>query len=333
MGHSGDTHKRRYNEVATLAQRPLPTSTSLRNGDRIFSRFEEILSTLVGPPGARFWFEEHGSAQALGFGNGIDGAVVFPLGITTLTHDIYATTVLVPNGAHVLPNGFKIVAQQSIQIDLGGVIDANGTNGAGSVPGVGPAKGTLAGGTSGGAGSIGAGVGAPGVAQSTGMITPVGGVGGDGGAGGVNAGGLGGAVPTSALQGTLNLLSNAINGSDAGPFGIVSPGSGGGGGGSDNALATGGGGGGGAGIILLAAPRITNNGTLAAFGGQGAAGVAAAGAAGGGGGGGGGVVIRVAAQLNGAGSILTLGGAGGLGAGGGIGGVIGAPGMTFAYLF
>lgn len=325
---TGDVTFRRYREVATLSLRPLASSTSVRNGDRVYARLERVMSTLTGAPGSRAWEEEDLGAQAGNYGNGTDGALDLAAPLT-ITRDMFYTTGRVRTGGTLNENGFRAYFNTSLQIDAGGNVNNNGNAAVGVTGGVATTLGTFAAGTAGGNGGSN-GVGSAGTNDSaTAALTrPAGGVGGTGAAGGANAGGVGGTVTTNDRAGSLNLFSNAIQGATQG---IMAPGTGGGGGGSDNAGGHGGGGGGGAGPVFLAAPEIVNNGTITATGGAGGPGVVT-GNSGGGGGGGGGPSCIVTRSYTGSGTVVTTGGAGGAGAGTGVAGAAGAAGSQFTFL-
>lgn len=304
------------------------------------------------------------------FGSSSDGAVTLGAGTTTLTRDMHYTTLVVPNGATLKPNGYKIFCSVSATVNAGGVIDASGNNGnaggnatssavgAGGAGGAALNSGTVFGSYAGGAGGAGAnsGNGVAGTAgtSSSDVYGVAGSAGAAGGTAGVNTGGAGGAAGTkvdagSRLQDFVSLfqVSNGRNGT----INQITPntGCGGGGGGGSNAVDTYGGGGAGApsggGIIFISARTITNNGTISANGGNGAnggSGYAAANAAGGGGassGAPGGLIILIANSIPAYGTLNVNGGTGGTGgAGGSAGGaagsngVAGTTGTTFAFI-
>lgn len=229
------------------------------------------------------------------FGSSSDGAVTLGAGTTTLTRDMYYTTLVVPNGATLKPNGYRIFCSVSATVNAGGVIDASGNNGnaggnatssavgAGGAGGAALNSGTVFGSYAGGAGGAGAnsGNGVAGTAgtSSSDVYGVAGSAGAAGGSAGVNTGGAGGAAGTKVDAGarmqdfvSLFQVSNGRNGT----INQITPntGCGGGGGGGSTAINTYGGGGAGApsggGIIFISARTITNNGTISANGGNGA---------------------------------------------------------------
>ena len=294
------------------------------------------------------------------FGSSSDGAVTLGAGTTTLTRDMYYTTLVVPNGATLKPNGYRIFCSVSATVNAGGVIDASGNNGnaggnatssavgAGGAGGAALNSGTVFGSYAGGAGGAGAnsGNGVAGTAgtSSSDVYGVAGSAGAAGGSAGVNTGGAGGAAGTKVDAGarmqdfvSLFQVSNGRNGT----INQITPntGCGGGGGGGSNALNTYGGGGAGApsggGIIFISARTITNNGTISANGGNGAnggSGYAATNAAGGGGassGAPGGLIILIANSIPVYGTLNVNGGTGGTGgAGGSAGGAAGSNGVS-----
>lgn len=306
------------------------------------------------------------------FGSSSDGAVTLGAGTTTLTRDMYYTTLVVPNGATLKPNGYRIFCSVSATVNAGGVIDASGNNGsaggnatssavgAGGAGGAALNSGTVFGSYAGGAGGAGAnsGNGVAGTAgtSSSDVYGVAGSAGAAGGAAGINTGGAAGAAGTKVdagarLQDFVSLfqVSNGRNGT----INQITPstGCGGGGGGASNAGNTYGGGGGGApsggGIVFISARTITNNGTISANGGNGANGgkgyaAIATNFAGGGGassGAPGGLVILIANSIPVYGTINVNGGTGGTGGGAGdnggsagANGVSGANGTVFAFI-
>ena len=294
------------------------------------------------------------------FGSSSDGAVTLGAGTTTLTRDMYYTTLVVPNGATLKPNGYRIFCSVSATVNAGGVIDASGNNGnaggnatssavgAGGAGGAALNSGTVFGSYAGGAGGAGAnsGNGVAGTAgtSSSDVYGVAGSAGAAGGSAGINTGGAAGAAGTKVDAGarmqdfvSLFQVSNGRNGT----INQITPntGCGGGGGGGSNALNTYGGGGAGApsggGIIFISARTITNNGTISANGGNGAnggSGYAAANAAGGGGassGAPGGLIILIANSIPVYGTLNVNGGTGGTGgAGGSAGGAAGSNGVS-----
>lgn len=293
-------------------------------------------------------------------GTGSDGAVTLGAGTTTLTRDMYYTTLIVPNGATLKTNGYRVYATASVTIDAGGIVDFSGNNGtaggnataaAVGAAGAGGAalnSGTVFGSYIGGAGGAGAnsGIGVAGVAgtSSSDVYGVAGTAGGAGGAAGVTAGGTAGAAGTKAdagsrLQDLVSLFQ--VSNARGGTVNQITPstGCGGGGGGGSNAVNTYGGGGAGApsggGVIFFSTRVFTNNGTVSSNGGNGAnggSGYAAANAAGGGGassGAPGGLIIILANSIPSYGTLNVNGGTGGTGgAAGAAGGTAGANGSS-----
>lgn len=297
------------------------------------------------------------------FGTGADGAVT-QSGTTTLTRDMYYSSLTIPQGNGILTNGFRIYVTGTLS--LSGVIANNGSDG-----GVGGNSGGAGPGTAGAAGAatscttvgcgVAGGAGASGNGASGGSTsgTALGGKGGAAGAGTAgNSGGAGGAgsVSTTSVTNSMKtpydfyfLLNPTPTGTQ-----FVSGGIGGGGGGSGgNASAgctactgAGGGGGGGGGVVPIYAHAITisSTGAIQAKGGNGGNGGTCGGNAnngvgGGGGGGGGGIVVMLYNTLTNNGTITTSGGALGTGAAGagcqggtaGGNGTAGASGATFQF--
>lgn len=80
---TGDLRLRRYAEGSNLGARPDANSPSVRTGDRWYARTEKILSTAVGPHGARTWLEQFTGTGAIGpdeiaFGNAVGGITSSP---------------------------------------------------------------------------------------------------------------------------------------------------------------------------------------------------------------------------------------------------------------
>jgi hypothetical protein len=272
------------------------------------------------------------------FGDGSDGDVTLPIGKTTsLLADTYYDNLNVPAGATLNTNGFRIYCKTLCQIDVGGIIMCNGTDGqAGNIAfneGQGGGKnGTLGGGSDGGQGFFSSIPGQIGDPAANALGAP-GGVGGTG-AGGANLGGPGGLLsPPNVRFGSPRNVPTAVTGEvrGAGGSAFIRGGTGGGGGGGPN----GGGGGGGAGVVLISAKKIVNNGSIQANGGNGGAGT---GNGGGGAGGGGGTLLLTYGPLgpfsgySGSGTNFTNGGAGGAGSGTGAPGGAGLSGGTIVEL-
>lgn len=264
------------------------------------------------------------------YGTGQDGAHTV-VGTETLTYDAQYTTLVVPAGAILQTDGFRIYATVSVEVEPGGTIRHNGTTATGT-GGAGGANGnSLTGGANGGSGSTGTGAnGSSAANQPLGMPANTSN-GGNGGAA-LNAGGTGGTTTFASASGnpyfyTFLAIRNRM-GMTTGASGVgtspVSTGCGGGGGGGSGAGNSGGGGGGGAGTIAIIAPLITNNGAIEARGGNGAPGQS--GNSGGGGGGGGGRVVIVGDLVGTAPDVS--GGTGGAGLGTGNAGANGNDGYV-----
>lgn len=276
----------------------------------------------------------NGNTAGLGFfGDGSSGAVTWNAGTTTLTADIYATSITCADGAIVNTAGFHVDVQGTFtgpatNSSGGCILRHNGTNGTQGIIGVGGATGGagaggsvgLPNGTTGGAGQFGGG-GGNGVNPTwpTNYRAGLGGAGGTDGAG-HNGGNGGTASAIAATNGSMNRLWTLLNGywhNATGGITTVTGGAGGGGGGG-TAVGTGigGGGGGGGGYQSVTARQFVNasNITIQANGGNGANGVCSGGNAGGGGGGGGGYTI-VACGTGSAPNVQANGGTHGNGCG------------------
>lgn len=253
-----------------------------------------------------------GARQNCGwFPTASDGAVTYSVD-TTLTRDVYASTIVVNPGVTVNTAGFRLLAFSSIENN--GTIDRSGNNGVVSTAGAALASGTVGGGAAGGAGGSAAG-------SAGGAATGLGGSGAIGGATG-SAGGAAGVLtnPTAANGGAEVFQSarQSLVGRDLGNT-ILLGGAGGGGGAGDGTA--GGGGGSGGGVIVLCARNIFGTGLIRAKGGDG--GTPAGGSRGGGAGGGGGVIVLISENDTTTTSLTTsvVGGTGSSGTGtGGPGG-------------
>lgn len=262
------------------------------------------------------------------YGGGSDGAVVATTGI--VTEQVNATTYHVPAGVTVTLAGVSIRATQSITIDSGGAIVADGGAGTDGVGGGGRGlpvgdgnyNNNMADGADHGTGS-------PYQNNSTGATivdAVTGGTGGNG-VGGGGVGGFNGAF--SGLGKQMGAVPGILNGTfSVGASGTVLPGAPGygGGGGGDGTLLNGGGGGAGGGWVVLAAPVITNNGTISSVGGRGGDGDNTGGDECGGGGGGTGGTVATIGAFTGNNPVVT-GGAGGAPAGAGTAGNDGDAGV------
>jgi len=276
------------------------------------------------------------------FGNGADGALTYNGGGTsTLTADIYATSITISNNTTLATGGYRIFCSGTLSIESGSKITGNGNAGSvggdpvTSTGGIGGAGGTKTSGfienvagSVGGAGASGANNGNPGII-GTSETDCVGGNGSAGGAGGdapsTYTGGAGGGAGTATaansqlknvteailMRNYIIASSNLLN---------TAAGSGGGGGGGCNGGSNAGAGGGGGGatglIVLICAKTITNAGTIEAKGGKGGNGADVNNsnfeASGGGGGGGHGGVLILIYQTATVATTDVGGGAGGL---------------------
>ena len=248
------------------------------------------------------------TAQGDWFGTGVDGAVTYSVN-TTLTADVYASTLIIQTGVSVNCGQFRIFAQEFIQLEGTAKVTANGnagTNGvAGNnavgcvaaaaqvtagVGGAALAAGTLPGGVKGGDGGDGEAQSTSGSANNDGeaglavsnVLVGNGVAGGDGGSGGIgNDQNDPGAAGVGTLAGSKPITpTNAVRVGDENGYYAVSGGTGGGGGGEGGISAfndaepsggSGAGSGSTAGFILLSAPRILlqPGTTLEAIGGAG----------------------------------------------------------------
>lgn len=244
------------------------------------------------------------------FGDGNDGALTLD-DLQVMDRDLNAAALTITSTGVLETNGFKVFVQNSLVIDVGGIIRHNGTVGqagaSGGAGGAGGGGGSLSQGANGGDGETNA-------AGSAGSPSPfsLGGAGGNGGKnnGAAPDGGSGGArtlpVPEAGSYRTLDTARRGlvwgVNGGD-----WVQGGAGGGGGGG-GAITSGGGGGGGGGVIIIWANALVNNGTIEAKGGDGGLGQLQSG---GGGGGGGGTIYLVYRRKSGTGTVDVSGGSGG----------------------
>jgi hypothetical protein len=226
------------------------------------------------------------------YGDGSDGAVTYAVN-TTLTRDVYATTLTVNAGVTLITAGYRLFAKTSIVNN--GTIHNNGrTSGTSSGTSTGALGGVFDGGQNGGSGGVGAGGAGVAATNAPQGDTATGGTGGAASA----AGGVGGST-TSATYSDFRSSWLMVSGQHF-RLGITENvrGGPGGGGGSGNGVSAGAAGGGGGGIVLLCANSITNNGLIQARGGVGSNAVNAN--TGGGGGGGGGVAMVLTESYSGA---------------------------------
>lgn len=261
--------------------------------------------------------------------DGVDGAVTISVN-TTLTRDMYYSSLTVNAGVTLNPAGFTIFCSGIITIAATGLIARAANNGGNSATtAAGAAGAALAGttvgtsnaGVAGGAGTTGAG----GSGTTSGASGGEGGTGGVGGNGGTGSGGAGGSGGNSGAL-TLHYFRNTAPSWKNTAVGTYMPtgvgGAGGAAGGGDGVNSGRGGGGGasaGAAIFILC-DTLINNGTIQAVGGTGGNGGAGAlgnvGGGAGGGGGGGGKILVLCNTLNTRGTLNVTGGTGGTGTAG-----------------
>lgn len=261
------------------------------------------------------------------FGDGSDGDYTVT-GSLSITRDMYYANLTVNTGTVLTTSGWKVFVSDTLTIQGGGAIAADGAAGANGGTGVG----------AGGSGGVGAG-------KNTQGTLPTGLNGGVGG--GSTANGTAN-DPTLAGRGdtydrTSIQLSASVGGGGSGggahgtsdglqaqcvvyPYGYTG-GSGGAGTGTGSTSRRGGGGGGGGAAMEIWAYKINNGGSIHSNGGKGGNGVGPTDLSGNGGGGGGGTV-RVWYHLvtgSGVGTLQANGGAVGTG---GNGGTAGTNGLT-----
>ena len=261
------------------------------------------------------------------YGDGSDGDVTISAN-TTLARTMYYENLTVQAGFTLTPDGFAIYVRNTLTVEAGARISANGNNGT-NTPGANGGAGIA--GTNralwslttfgGGAGNLANGSSGQGSATDVGC--GAGGRGGDSGTGntGGNAG-LAGAFSTArgGIRAAPFLNWVRIGGSST----AGARGGSGGGGGAGNGVTVGAGGGGGGLLMQILARHIVNDGAISADGGNGGSG-AAANTGGGGGGGGGGIWVLYDSFT---GNTPTVaGGAGGSGGAGGQDGIDGNDGL------
>lgn len=268
------------------------------------------------------------------FGNGIDGAKVV-VGTEQLTADMFFTTLVIPNGAVLLPGGYRIYCSVSCTVDVGGAIRRDGGDATGSTAGIVAAGtgllGNGTGGSNGSTGSAGATTGSSTQPRPLPLTGPTSGAGGRGGGNAVVGTATGaitqasptfGNIWTMPWAGMLRFMeaSNNITGGIGGT---------GGNGSGSVILGSGGGGGAGGGCFTLVSRLIANSGTISAHGGNGGN---AQGANGGGGAaGGGGKIILCTRDYSGAGTVDVTGGVGGAGTGTFLNGAVGSTGYSIVF--
>lgn len=270
------------------------------------------------------------------FGDGSDGDVVIPAGVTVLTRDMSYMNLTVQNGGQLYCAGYTIKVKTKLTLNAGGIIWdtenvlVNGQNGAAGVGGAGGIRSIstkrpytyLPG--DGGAGANGP---AP-----AGAATSVGGAGGTatsstsqegrvwaGGGGG--GGGAIGTAPAAGANGVAAIYGAAGRaGGNAQRLGL-------------NHTKAGGGGGAGGSKIEIWTNEIDNNGAINAPGFPGGTGEGDANAQAGGGGGGGGGAILIYYKIASGGGLgvrSVVGGAGGTSFDGAADGAAGTAGVSFA---
>ncbi len=270
-------------------------------------------------------------------GNGLDGDVSFPVGITDLARDMHYETGQGANGAILRCNGFVPRFRTALIGPPSGlfVIMDDGNAAAGSTAGAGyldsseVGTAVTTGGGGNGPGSVGT--------QRPGGVWPAVSKPGRGGAGGSGSGGSGGAAvdatatTASASAGSLDDAFAALRMRLSSSSSVVT-GGGGGGSGAGSGSAPGGGGGGGGRNLAVAAGRVERAANILIRSQGGAGGAGAATNCGGGGGGGGGDVAVAVGRLPFP-QMVSAGGAGGASGGGtGAAGAAGAAGTVMQFL-
>lgn len=229
------------------------------------------------------------SLAAALYGDGSDGPLEVTNGQThTLDRDRYYSSIIVRAGGRLKGGGYRLFCSGKCLVELGGVIDVDGTDASGTTGGAAWSGNSIPG-ASGAGSNGGGGAGAGGSTTDS--------LGGNGGKGGLASGGgltaaQGTATPPAANRGGMRALPFALIGAVYGTGNLwtkINGGAGGTGGSGTN----GGGGGGGAGIGVLCAREVENLGRISANGGRGGD---ASGVNSGSGGGGGGGVMAVASS-------------------------------------
>lgn len=252
------------------------------------------------------------------YGDGSDGAVTLGAGTTTLTRDMFYSSLTVPNGATLAAGGYRIFCQGTLTVNSGGDINRNGNNGSDGTSGSGTTHGTK--------GAVGAALSA---GSTLGTVAP--GVSGNGGDGGVSGGGTNGVDASNGVDVNKSIGVAGVNGVAGG-----NGGSGGAGGGTGGLAGNGGALTGtvfnrpnsATQVYMLfdVTPALTQFGSSASNGGSGGGGGGGSsgggGAQGGGGGGGGGsaspggILSIFAKDIINNGTIRANGGTGGKGGNG-----------------
>ena len=273
------------------------------------------------------------------FGDGSDGALNISSGTTTLSRDMYYSSVTISGTARLDPNGFKIFVSGtldltnapanaiSLTVNNGG----NGGTGTGGSAATSISSNSVGGSAStasaGAAGGVGAGAQANSVPATAAML---GGSCGDSGSGGANAAQVAGRTKGIRTQNSFYRVDHQIlRGASLFGGGYSAAGGTSGTGTTGNTAGSGGGGGAGSGIICIFANTIARGsltavGAIAAIGGNGGNGSTStaatnAGGGGGGAGAGGGCVIIYYASLSGSTATNCIDVSGGAGGNGGNG--------------
>jgi hypothetical protein len=329
----------------------LPTSGQLLIGNSTTSAYS--LNTLMAGPGISITngagtIQVNNTSIGVGqlpegmLGDGVDGAATISSN-TTLTRDMYYSSLTVNNGVTLNPGGYIIVCAGTLTNNgtIARAGNTGGTSGGSTAGGAGAAiagvtVGTGGAGAAGGAGGIGNGASgaSSGAAAGEGGTGGVGGNGG-GGNGGATVGGSGGnsgVVTLHYFRSVQAMWRNTAVGTYM-PTGAGGAGGAAGGGDGTNSGRGGGGGGSAGPCIFIICNTLVNNGTISAAGGNGGNGGAGAtgnvGGGAGGGGGGGGKIMILANTLSAVGTLTAPGGAAGngsAGAGTGVAGTAGAAG-------
>jgi hypothetical protein len=315
-GLTGATAATRYGGGTAVGA---PTTGTFSTGDFVVDQTGRLwVCTASGSPGT--WVDVATTGLGI-YGDGSDGVGNITGGTTTLTRDMFYSSLTVTGTGMLNTAGFRVFVQGVCTINASGIISNDGVaGGAGGGAGAAASANTVGGGGTGATGTVGAG---------TAGGSPGNSLGGSGGAGGLGSGGAGGAGGTAtapiAANGSIRTSAFTTTGQLVGAAVTRLLGGGGGGtGGGDGGQGPGSGGGGG--VVLLCARTIVNNGTIRALGGAG--GSAGGTNRGGAGGGGGGVVLLTYNAYSGSGTTSVAGGAGGAKTGTGVAGTAGSAGTV-----
>lgn len=308
------------------------TAGTANAADLTASQVNTVLGTITALSGDVTATGAGGSAAATivapaDFGDGSDGAVTIS-GNTTLTRDMFYSSLTVNSSVILTTNGWKIFCSGTVT-NNGTIrstnVAADGSNAnaqTGGALGSGSSGGSLGGAGGGGVGATGIVTAATGAQGGAGVAsTGMGGNSGSTGQGG-NAGANNGGAARSANSETSTpfrtLTNHLLNGTTLISGGCGAPGGNAGAGDGTNLSGGGGGGGGGGCVLMMWAKTIVNNSgaSINSDGGKGGNGGNAsltgnsAGGSGGAGGGGG-CVYLVYSSLSGTGTITAAGGAAG----------------------